>query len=244
LLSKDVGGADALGRLPELLAVYGEVLRRLKAAGARWVQIDEPCLALDLSAAEHAALRQAYDTLGARGDALPRLLLASYFAGLGDNAAVAFELPVAGVHLDLVRAPEQLSAALERVRPEQVLELGVIDGRNVWRADLSAQLRMLEQARDALGQARVWVATSCSLLHCPLDLDAEQALDGELRSWLAFAKQKAREVSVLARGLTEGRESIREELEQSDAVRRGRAASPRVHREEVRARLAAVTPEQ
>lgn len=244
LLSKDVGGADALGRLPELLAVYGEVLRRLKAAGARWVQIDEPCLALDLSAAEHAALRQAYDTLGARGDALPRLLLASYFAGLGDNAAVAFELPVAGVHLDLVRAPEQLSAALERVRPEQVLELGVIDGRNVWRADLSAQLRMLEQARDALGEARVWVATSCSLLHCPLDLDAEQALDGELRSWLAFAKQKTREVSVLARGLTEGRESIREELEQSDAVRRGRAASPRVHREEVRARLAAITPEQ
>ncbi len=245
LLSKDVGGGSgALGRLPELLEVYEEVLRGLAAAGARWVQIDEPCLGLDLTAAEHTALRQAYDALAARGDALPQLLLASYFDGLGDNAGVAFELPVGGLHLDLVRAPGQLSRALERVRPEQVLELGVVDGRNVWRADLSAQLRVLERARDALGEARVWVATSCSLLHCPLDLDAEQALDGELRAWLAFAKQKAREVSVLARGLTGGRESIREELEQSDAVRRGRAASPRVHRADVRARLAAVTPEQ
>ncbi|MFO7180572.1 MAG: 5-methyltetrahydropteroyltriglutamate--homocysteine S-methyltransferase [Pseudomonadota bacterium] len=236
------GEPDALSRLPELLPVYVELLAQLAAAGAPWVQIDEPCLVLDLDERSRAAFRKAYETLGSAPN-LPRLLLASYFGGLGDNLRLAFELPVAGHHLDLVRGPDQLDAALARTSSGQVLELGVVDGRNVWRTDLEARLTDLERAAEVLGKERVWVASSCSLMHVPYDLDAEPRLDGELRSWLAFAKQKAREIAVLARGLDQGRSAIAAELEESQRAQESRAKSSRVRRPEVRARVAAVTPE-
>src|SRR6266487_870140 len=190
---------DRIELLEALLPVYGDVLARLAAAGATWVQLDEPCLALDRSDAERDAYRRAYKVLASRAGKL-RLLVATYFAGLDDNLSTALALPVQGLHVDLVRAPHQLDALLAHWPKGRVLSAGVIDGRNVWRADLAKQAALLERAAAKVGTDRLWVAPSCSLLHAPLDLDLETKLDPELKSWLAFAKQKLQEVVALAQG--------------------------------------------
>ena len=170
------------------------------AAGAGWVQIDEPCLVLDLDERTGGALHLAYQAL-AEASAV-KLLLTTYFGGLGDNLETALALPVAGLHLDLVRAPEQLDEVIERAREELVLSLGLVDGRNVWRTDLTAALARLETVAERRGAERLMIGPSCSLLHVPVDLELETGIDDELRSWLAFAVQKIEELAVLGRGLT------------------------------------------
>src|SRR5256712_9039880 len=195
---------DRLDLLDGLLAVYAAVLGRLAAAGATWVQLDEPALVLDRTPEERSAFRTAYRVLGEQAPGL-KLLLTTYFDGLRDNLDTAVELPVAGLHVDLVRAPAQLDALLGRWPAGRVLSLGVVDGRNIWKADLAAALATLERASARLGVERVWVAPSCSLLHVPVDLELERKLDPELKGWLAFAKQKLDEVVALTRALREGR---------------------------------------
>jgi 5-methyltetrahydropteroyltriglutamate--homocysteine methyltransferase len=227
-----------LSLLPRLLPVYAEVLRRLQAAGAEWVQMDEPCLALDLDETELGALRVAYDTLVSAAPEL-KLMLTSYFGGLGANGDTAFSLPVAGVHLDLVRDPSQMAYALA-APAGLVLSLGLIDGRNVWRADLSALLDRLEPL-SATGRELI-LASSCSLLHTPLTLDPETDLDPEIRSWLAFAAQKLEELTTLAGALNLGRGAVEAALAASDAASAARSASGRRVDPAVRARTAAATP--
>src|SRR2546426_1176653 len=205
LLGKARGARfDRLELLDGLLGVYAEVLGRLAAAGATWVQIDEPALVLDRTPEERSASRTAYRVLSEQAPGL-KLLLTTYFDGLRDNLDTALELPVAGLHVDLVRAPAQLDALLGRWPAGRVLSLGVVDGRNIWKADLAAALATLERASARLGAERVWVAPSCSLLHVPVDLELERKLDPELKGWLAFAKQKLDEVVALTRALREGR---------------------------------------
>ena len=155
-----------------LLPVYIDVLRRLAANGADWVQLDEPCLVLDLDDATREALRTAY---GSIARALPslKIMLTSYFGGIGDNLDTALSLPVAGLHVDLVRAPEQLETIVAKAPQGLVLSLGVIDGRNVWRANLPALLDRLEPVVAKRGTDHVQIAPSCSLLHVPIDLDLE-----------------------------------------------------------------------
>src|SRR2546428_281066 len=168
LLGKARGARfDRLELLDGLLGVYAEVLGRLAAAGATWVQIDEPALVLDRTPEERSAFRTAYRVLSEQAPGL-KLLLTTYFDGLRDNLDTALELPVAGLHVDLVRAPAQLDALLGRWPAGRVLSLGVVDGRNIWKADLAAALATLERASARLGVERVWVAPSCSLLHVPL----------------------------------------------------------------------------
>src|SRR5436309_833733 len=172
---------DRLSLLDALLPVYADALSRLGAAGATWVQLDEPCLALDRTPAERAAFGRAYRFLADRVSKV-KLLVATYFAGLDDNVPTALELPVAGLHVDATRAPGQLDAFLKAWpagggREGKVLSLGVIDGRNIWKADLNAALRQLEEALERAGAAQLWVAPSCSLLHVPIDLDLEMGLD-------------------------------------------------------------------
>src|SRR2546425_5749500 len=200
LLAKTKGTRfDRLSLLDALLPVYAEALSALAAAGATWIQLDEPCLALDRSEAERAAYLHAYSHLAKRGDKT-QLLVATYFAGLDDNVATALALPVQGLHVDLVRAPGQLDRLLSEWPKGRTLSAGVIDGRNVWRANLQAQRALLDRAMKTVGDDRLWVAPSCSLLHTPLDLDLETKLDPELKGWLAFAKQKLQEVVSLAKG--------------------------------------------
>jgi len=246
LLAQRSDGGDPLALLPALLPVYATILAELAEAGAVWVQIDEPCLVTDLSAGAQAAFRAAYDTLAAAAPAL-KLLLCSYFGGLGDNLALAAALPVAGLHLDLVRDPAQLDAALAAIPPERVLSLGVVDGRNVWRSDLAAALALLRRAaasrRD--GARGLIVAPSCSLLHLPVDLAQEDALEPEIRAWLAFAVQRLEEVRVLTLALEQGEAepSVKRALAEAEAAHAARRASTQVHDPAVAARLAALRPE-
>jgi 5-methyltetrahydropteroyltriglutamate--homocysteine methyltransferase len=241
LLSKTDDGSDPLDLLSDLLPVYSEILRELAEERVAWVQVDEPVLALDLSPKAQAAITLAYDAL-TRAPA-PDILLASYFGGLGDNLATALRLPVAGLHLDLVRDPGQLDGVLANARPELVLSLGVVDGRNVWRTDLRGALATSQRAARARGERHLMVAPSCSLLHVPVDLEQETGLDRELKSWLAFAVQKLREVAMLARAVDEGEAAIATALEESDQVVQARRVSPRVHDPRVASRLASASTE-
>lgn len=231
---------DPLSLLGNLLPVYIDVLRRLGANGADWVQIDEPCLVLDLDAAARDALRRAYATFA---HALPQLkiMLATYFGALGDNLDTALSLPVAGLHLDLARAPEQLEAVSEKAPRGLVLSLGVIDGRNIWRANLPALLDRVERVVARRGTDHIQIAPSCSLLHVPIDLDLESDLDPDLKSWLSFSIQKMDELATLGAALGEGRDSVSNKLKASADAAAARRASPKVHDAAVAARVAAVT---
>jgi 5-methyltetrahydropteroyltriglutamate--homocysteine methyltransferase len=235
--SKDPG-LDPHTLLGGLLPVYAEMLNRLAAAGADWVQIDEPCLVLDLDDGDRQALATAYAALAAVAPQV-RLMLTTYFGGLGDNLDAALALPVAGLHVDLVRAPQQLADVLAKAPSNLALSLGVIDGRNVWRADLGAILDRLEPL--AAGGRELILAPSCSLLHTPVDLEAETALDAEVKGWLAFAAQKLDELAVLARALNNGRSSVADTLVASGLAATARRSSPKIHDPAVSARLAAAT---
>jgi len=234
------GDVRPLDLLDALLPVYAQVLARLAEAGADWVQIDEPCLVRDLTDGARDAFHRAYEALSAAAPL--KILLGTYFGGLSDNLSTAMALPVAAVHLDLVRAPGELEAALHAVPDGMALSLGVIDGRNVWRADLDAALTLLWRAVHRLGADRVLVAPSCSLLHVPVDVEAETGLDDETRGWLAFARQKLDEVAALAAALRTDVASG-PAFAASRAARASRRASARIHVSAVQTRLAALSPE-
>src|SRR5690606_35107127 len=161
--------------------------------GATWVQIDEPILVLDLPSKWQRAFEGVYHRLQNKS---LKVLLATYFGALGENLSTALNLPVAGLHIDAVRAPEQVIAVVDRLAAHKILSVGIVNGRNIWRNDLQASLNTLRVAHERLGE-RLWLAPSCSLLHSPVDLEREQQLDTELKSWLAFAKQKVTEVVTL-----------------------------------------------
>ncbi len=228
-----------LDLLPKLLPVYAELLRRLSEAGADWVQIDEPVLVLDLTEGERHAFTLAYEALVAAAPKL-KLMLTTYFGALDDNLAAVAALPVAGLHVDLVRAPQQIEAVLQATRPDQVLSLGVIDGRNIWRAGLAGIIERVEPVVSARDLDRVEIAASCSLLHVPIDLELETALDADLATWLAFATQKLDELSILGRGLAQGKSVVLEALTASTKALAARAASSKVTDPLVQGRLSAI----
>jgi 5-methyltetrahydropteroyltriglutamate--homocysteine methyltransferase len=237
-LAKSREGFDPRTLLDALLPVYAKMLNRLELAGADWVQIDEPCLVLDLDDIDRAALHAAYRQLARTAPGV-KLMLTPYFGGLGDNLETALALPVAGLHLDLVRAPDQLHRVVANAPPGLVLSLGVIDGRNVWRADLDKILDRIEPL--LAGDRDLVLAPSCSLLHTPIDLPQEKALDADVASWLAFALQKIEELAVLARALNGGRAAAAGPLRASRAAAQARRTSPKIHDPIVAADLTAVT---
>jgi 5-methyltetrahydropteroyltriglutamate--homocysteine methyltransferase len=238
-LGKAKGGDfDKLDLLDRLLPLYGQIFQRLADLGVEWVQIDEPILVLDLPQDWKNAFERAYNLI--QRDPLKKLV-ATYFGGLEENLGLAANLPVDGLHIDLVRAPDQYPVILDRLPAYKVLSLGVVNGRNVWRCDLEKALATLEHAHQRLGD-RLWVAPSCSLLHSPVDLGREDKLDAELKSWLAFAVQKCEEVAVLAQAVNQpDAPSVVAALAESRAVQAARAASPRIHKPAVQARVAAIT---
>ncbi|MDE2477273.1 MAG: 5-methyltetrahydropteroyltriglutamate--homocysteine S-methyltransferase [Betaproteobacteria bacterium] len=238
-LGKSKDGSDRLGLLPRLLPVYARLLQALAGQGVSWVQIDEPILATELDMDWQQAFNVAYRQLRVPGI---RILLANYFGPLLDNRYLAANLPVDGLHVDTTRGLDDLAPLLNLLPAHKVLSLGVISGRNVWKSDLGALLDWLEPLAARLGE-RLWLAPSCSLLHVPMDLESETALDPEIRSWLAFARQKLDELQLLARALNQGREAVRDALLANREALACRRASARVHRPEVRAALDAVTPQ-
>ena len=238
LLSKTTDGSDRLALLERLLPVYAQLLERLHAAGAAWVQIDEPTLVLDLDEAAKAAFACAYAFLAQAPRS--RLLLTTYFGALGDNLDLVARLQVEGLHVDLVRAPEQLDAVLQAWPKGRVLSAGLVNGRNVWRTNLDNALTLARYAQGHVGADNLWLAPSCALLHVPVDLEQEKALDAELMSWLSFARQKLGELRVLADAL-DGREGAEGPLAQQRARLESRRQSARVHRPEVARRLATLS---
>ncbi|SHM02213.1 5-methyltetrahydropteroyltriglutamate--homocysteine S-methyltransferase [Phytopseudomonas punonensis] len=236
-LKGDAQGFDKLDLLERLLPLYGQIFQRLVEQGVEWVQIDEPILVLDLPQDWKNAFERAYNSL--QREPLKKLI-ATYFGGLEENLGLAANLPVDGLHIDLVRAPEQYPTILDRLPAYKVLSLGMVNGRNVWRCDLEKALAVIGHAHSRLGE-RLWVAPSCSLLHSPVDLEREEGLDAELKGWLAFATQKCAEVALLARAVNQpDAPEVRKALAESRAVQASRAASPRIHKPQVQARLAAV----
>jgi len=232
-------GLDPLSLLDAVLPVYAELLATLKAAGADWAQIDEPALVLDLTDAQRKAFSHAYEVLA---PIAPKIMLTTYFGALLDNTELAARLPVAGLHVDLVRAPDQLPAVLAAMPSDKVLSVGVVDGRNIWRSDLDRQLALVATAWDGVGKDRLEIAPSCSLLHTPVDLDAETELDSELRSWLAFSKQKLEEVAALTAAMQQGRAAAKPAFDASLAAAQSHRQSPRIHKPAVEQRIATALP--
>lgn len=223
-----------LALLNQLLPVYVQVLAQLRELGVQWVQIDEPVLTLDLPVAWREAYQRVYQALVQPGLSI---LLATYFEGLHDNLPVLKDLPVQGVHIDLVRAPEQLDDVLSVLNDEQVLSLGVINGRNIWRTDLDQAHALLEPLRARWGD-RLWLAPSCSLLHVPVDLQAENELDEQLRSWLSFAVQKLEELQWLAASLEDVVDPVvQQALSTQREALAARRNSPRIHNAAVQQRI-------
>ncbi|MFE7528859.1 5-methyltetrahydropteroyltriglutamate--homocysteine S-methyltransferase [Kitasatospora sp. NPDC057542] len=244
LLAKPAPGVAAefqpITLLDRLLPVYAQLLAALKDAGAEWVQLDEPALVQDRTPAELNAAARAYRELGALTDR-PKLLVASYFDQLGEALAVLAKAPVEGLALDFTGPAAANLDDLAAVGglPGKRLVAGVIDGRNIWINDVEKSLSTLA---TLLGLAdRVDVAPSCSLLHVPIDATLERDIDPQIARWLAFAKQKAAEAALLARGLHEGTGAITAELAANRADLASRATSPITHDPAVRARTAAVT---
>ncbi|MGR5061419.1 5-methyltetrahydropteroyltriglutamate--homocysteine S-methyltransferase [Photobacterium sp. DNB22_13_2] len=226
---------DRLSLLPRLLAAYQQILNKLAALGVEWVQIDEPSLALELPTEWADAFNIAYQVL----HGAPKLLLTAYFDNITHQLDTITKLKVDGLHVDISAAPEQLDEVVDRLPEHWVLSAGVVNGRNVWRADLSALLECLKPVKAKLGE-RLWLASSCSLLHSPMDLDLETDVDPEIRQWLAFAKQKCRELTLLAQAI-DGNEIAIEECAHYSAPIKARATSSLVNNEQVRQRSATIT---
>ncbi|OBJ88540.1 5-methyltetrahydropteroyltriglutamate--homocysteine S-methyltransferase [Mycobacterium asiaticum] len=231
LLSKAVDGAAApVERLEELMPIYTELLSLLGANGARWVQFDEPALVTDISPDAPALAEAVYNSLGAVADR-PAIHVATYFGDPGDALAGLARTPVEAIGVDLVYGA--VTAVPELA--EKTLVAGIVDGRNVWRTDLEAALDKLVTLSGSA--AAVAVSTSCSTLHVPYSLEPETDLDDNLRGWLAFGAEKVREVVTLARALREGRDAVADEIAASNAAVASRRQDPRLHNDEVRARI-------
>lgn len=230
--------------IDNLLPVYEEILNKLADAGAQYVQIDEPYLALDLDASTRELYGKVFEKLAAAAKGI-KLIVATYFEALGDNEDVALNLPIHALHLDLVRGDKQLDTVLPKIPASLTLSLGVVEGRNIWKNDYEQSLVKIKQAVDALGTDRVWVAPSSSLLHVPFDLDNEDnevSLPAEVKNWLAFAKQKLAEVKDLA-VLSDGEvdANTAERFESNKAAAESRRTSPLIHKPEVKERTANIT---
>ncbi|NGY06363.1 5-methyltetrahydropteroyltriglutamate--homocysteine S-methyltransferase [Solimonas terrae] len=238
-LGEAEAGLDKLALLSLLLNVYWVLLAELKTLGVEWAQLDEPILSLDLPADWRQAFVTSYGELAGAG---PQLLLATYFGDVSEHAAMLRALPLAGLHLDLVRAPQQLAQFVDEWPQDRVLSLGIVDGRNLWRTDLAAALTTLHAAQAALGE-RLWIATSCSLQHVPTDLRLERRLEPRIRNWMAFAVQKLDELALLKRALRDGEGSVWRELHVAASAIADRRRAPSTQVAAVRARVAALKPE-
>lgn len=223
---------DRLSLLNDILPVYKQVLAELAKRGVEWVQIDEPALSLELPAEWLAAFKPAYDALQGQ----TKLLLTTYFDSIAQNLSVIRELAVQGLHVDLVHGRDDIQALNAQLPEAWLLSVGVINGRNVWRADLS---RWFERLQPLVAQRKnLWIGTSCSLLHSPIDLSTETRLDEEVKSWFSFALQKCGELSLLSTALNNNDPAS---LESWSAPIRAREKSSRVHNSAVGNRLKAIT---
>ena len=232
---------EPLSLVEDLLPVYGELFRELGTAGADWLQLDEPFLGMDLTDTAVDAYERAYRRLSSEAKAAGlKLMVTTYFNDLRENENLALSLPVEGLHVDMLSRRSNLASLLDKWPEGKLLSLGVVDGRNVWKSDLAGLLSQLESAVKRVGENRLVVSPSCSMLHSPVDLDLETELDAEIRDWLAYAKQKIGEVSLLKQALSQGRDSVDAELEENARSMERKRTSSRIHNKETGERSAAI----
>ncbi|KAL9616587.1 MAG: hypothetical protein Q9160_008567 [Pyrenula sp. 1 TL-2023] len=233
---------DQIGLIGDLLPVYEELLAKLKEAGAESVQIDEPILVQDLPIPVKNAFKGAYGALGSLGAKAPKIVLATYFGDIVHNIGVLDGLKdLHAIHVDLVRAPEQLDKVLAALGPQQTLSVGVVDGRNIWKTNFKRAIETIETVVQKLGKDRVIVSSSSSLLHTPHTLASEKNLDQDVKDWFSFAVEKAAELAVLAKAVNEGPAAVREPLEKNAASVKARAESARTNDPKVKDRQSKVT---
>lgn len=227
---------NKLSLLDNLITAYGQILNKVQALNIEWLQIDEPILSLDLPQEWQDAFEATYTRLKQ-----PKLkvLLATYFDTLGQNTRLACQLPVDGIHVDLVRGANQLISVLDNLPNYKVLSAGVVSGRNIWRADLSKIYETLSQIKDRI-QDRLWISTSCSLLHCPVDLQQESKIPHDLKSWMAFSVQKLDEVVILAKAIKQGPSTVQVCFEESDNAKLTRQQSKKIHRDDVKEKMSKI----
>ena len=233
---KEEFGCRVATLLPKLLPAYAQLLRELAAEGVDWIQIDEPILAVDAPQAYLDAFPTVYKELANTGT---RIIIGTYFASVAEHLELLKNLPVHGLHIDAVRAPEQVATFVNAWPQNKVLSIGLIDGRNVWRANLSKVIDTLAPIAAKLGN-NLWIAPSCSLLHSPQDLAVEEKLDSEIKSWMAFAAQKLVELGTVKQALAHGKDSVKDAIAASDAAAADRATNAKIHNDAVKARLAAL----
>ena len=231
---KEEFGCRVATLLPKLLPAYAQLLRELAAEGVDWIQIDEPILAVDAPKPYLDAFPAVYKELANTG---VRIIIGTYFASVAEHLNLLKNLPVHGVHIDAVRAPESVAVFADAWPENKVLSVGLIDGRNVWRANLSKVIDTLAPVAAKLGN-NLWIAPSCSLLHSPQDLAVEEKLDAEIKSWMAFAAQKLVELGAVKQALAHGKDSVKEAIAASDAAAADRATNKLIHNEAVQKRVA------
>ncbi|TAG78020.1 MAG: 5-methyltetrahydropteroyltriglutamate--homocysteine S-methyltransferase, partial [Burkholderiales bacterium] len=229
------GGFDRLTLLDALVPAYQSILHRLSELGVGWVQIDEPILGLELPQAWSQAFERTYHALH---QAPVKLMLTTYFSSLEGQLAMACKLPVAGLHIDAVRAPDELRAVLDWLPAHKTLSIGLINGRNIWRTDLNQALSTIRPALEKRPDA-VWISSSCSLLHVPYTLRSDSSIDTELRSWLAGAHEKLDELAILKAAVNSGQATVAKALGEAQRACDARAKSTRVLDPAVRSRIAA-----
>lgn len=235
---------DPIDLLEELLPVYVELLSKLKEAGAESVQIDEPVLVFDLPPRVKNAFKPAYEKLGNLGDKAPKVVFATYFGDIVHNIDVLQSLHnLYALHIDAVRNPEQLETVIGAIGPKQCLSVGVVDGRNIWKTDFKKAIEKIEVATHKFGKERVLVASSSSLLHTPHTLESEKKLDSEVKDWFSFAVEKAKELAIIAKAVTDGPASVRDELEANAKSIQARATSKLTNDPKVKDRQAKITDE-
>ncbi|BFZ61820.1 methionine-synthesizing 5-methyltetrahydropteroyltriglutamate--homocysteine methyltransferase [Saitoella coloradoensis] len=237
--TKDSTGLETISLLEKLLPVYQELLGKLAEAGAEWVQIDEPILVFDLPENVRAAYKKAYEALASATK--PKIMFATYFGELGSNLDVVKGLPVEGIHVDLVRAPQQLDSVLDILNDTQVFSAGVVNGRNIWKTNLEEAVATVQKIAQKIGAERVNVAGSSSFLHTPHTLESETKLPEDVKQWFAFAKEKVRELAVIAKAVAQGPAEVREELEANKKAMDARKASNFATVQAVRERQSKVT---
>ncbi|MDY3521019.1 5-methyltetrahydropteroyltriglutamate--homocysteine S-methyltransferase [Riemerella anatipestifer] len=240
-------GFHRLELLPSLLEVYRKILAELQEAGVEWVQIDEPLLVLDLDEKAQKAYREVYQKFQEEFPKL-KIILTTYFEALGDNLELALSLPTKALHIDLVRAPQQLELVLDKFPEDKILSVGVVNGRNVWKNDFEDSLTLINKAKEKLGAERVFVASSSSLLHSPCNLeleDNEAVLTPEIKQWLAFAKQKVTEVAALT-SIVNGvvLESAQKLIAENKKAAESRKVSELIHNKGVKERLSKITDKE
>ncbi|WP_186649100.1 5-methyltetrahydropteroyltriglutamate--homocysteine S-methyltransferase [Fluviispira vulneris] len=234
-IDKDFNKLDLLGNLTQ---AYNEIFQQLSLKNIEWLQLDEPILSLEISAEWKNAFSTSYKKLDFKNF---KILLTTYFSSVEENLDLINKLPIHGLHVDLCSAPQQLKAILKNFSNDKILSLGIINGRNIWKADILKITNELQEAKKIFGQ-KLWLASSCSLLHSPVDLEQENKLDSEIKNWLAFAKQKVGEIKLCADILSNNlSDKGKIKLNEINEALKGRSVSKRVHNEEVKKRISQIS---